>query len=272
MQSISECFEEHHKRWSKISQLCGLSLSPLSKSPPNSSELSLHDVTHTHIRYHQQQQRTSFVHHHSMSELVHPSLYQRRHHHHHHHHHPHHPPAPQTHPNPPTRNLSMQGALSHVLPAQGKSSTLPGTGVPPRHPFLEKKRHTLTIIPDSVLTDSLGSTSSSCSTTSQPTSAPPTGPGPSSRGEGLEEGARERIPKPPDVKSGRGSSSREGSVDVLGRGVTPEGVLEQKKATQPPGTDALDGGRGLSVKARSSPRAPRPVRNRGKPTTLTSDV
>ena len=63
MQLISECFEEHHKRWNKISHLCGFQVfSPSEKAPPDRPALS------SHLRYSQR----SFLHEHRLSEMVHP--------------------------------------------------------------------------------------------------------------------------------------------------------------------------------------------------------
>lgn len=64
MHLISECFEEYHKRWNKISHLCGFQVfSPSEKSPPDRPVLS------SHLRYSQR----SFLHEQRLSEMVHPS-------------------------------------------------------------------------------------------------------------------------------------------------------------------------------------------------------
>ena len=214
MQAISECFEEHHKRWSKVGQLCGITMtSPVSKSPPGTrpaGEASpevppLQDVA-SNLRF---SQHSSFVHNRSMSELVHSPLYQHSHF------------SSQSQINPVMRKY-------HSLPVSKGSSRL-------QFPRLEK-RMTLPTIPqvedmrtDRALTDSMGSASSSGSPAPN---LPATMARPNlSRGmEDLEDTLQRSLGS--SLERGSREGSRESSVVDGGGGL--ELVPEQKKTQSSP--------------------------------------
>lgn len=240
MQSISECFEEHHKRWNKVGQLCGISMcSPVSKSPPGSRDIDP-KILHQHMTAHMggYTQHSSFR---SMSELVHPSLYQ------------HHHFSSQTQMNPLTRR-------THTLP-RGKSLTLLQS-VPSGTPLSEKKKN-LQAIPqvedvciDRVMTDSIGSTSSSCASVSGMAA------GVSRQARVGEDGDQTDWLQRSLGSAEGGRGSREGSVGERG-GL--ERIMEQKKTA----TVTRGAVGGTAVKARSSPRH---LRNHGKQNSLSSNV
>lgn len=263
MQLISECFEEHHKRWNRISHLCGFQVfSPSRKSPPDQPVLS------SHLRYSQR----SFLHEHRLSEMVPPSsssssLY--------------------NHQNPLTRDT-----LTQLLP-RGQAFSMP----PQNHRF-PLKSHSFPAsfqapdlkdapVVDRVLTDSIESGSSSSSSLSGMVMTSKL-PRQHSEGEDLSQRARNTAVGPGEIEGRKG---RGGSVD-FGRSVFPSDqedklvmVVEEKLHVLETGSVRVsleeDTDKLLSARSRSSPAPTRgqnsspksqAVRNRGKKVVTTTTI
>ena len=247
MQSMSETFEEHHKRWSRVGQLCGVTLcgSPVSKSPPTTATSNgstprgdvdpevLHQHLHgmsAHLRY--SSQHNNFVHNRSVSELVHPSLYQHRQF------------ASQS-------QMYSSSQRPHTLPR--RRSLTPLQSPPTGSPFGDKKKSLATIEDMTAAEQSL--VESVESMTSSSSSAPQTAVLSQQLrvGEGEEEqsdSSLRSLSSSADRESDRGS--RESSIDG-------KGTLEKSKKKS-----------ATSMKLKSSPR--NFMRNRLKRNTLSSKV
>lgn len=147
MQLISEYYEEHNKRWSRIAHVCGFQLSsPGYKSPKSQSPReSIPFVNHQDMLRFRYANRSVFQY---KPELFHSSSSS-----------PHFPLQP----NPLTTSLKLHGESLTLL-----------QGTTPNPTFHDLKRHSMTVVPvcrdltgDRSVTDSIESTSSSSSSVSQ---------------------------------------------------------------------------------------------------------
>ncbi len=271
MQAISEFFEEHHKRWNKIGNVCGFHPgTPVMKSPSSQSPMGggkstvvTQQVINSYLRFNRRSSST-FSSHSGQSEFVYPSA--------------------QPYPNPMTRFSHMPRVQSGSLPRPPSNlMQTPETNrhtVPPSIPSLPTFSD-----PSAELgtTDSLDSASSSSSSVTQLYTA----------GSKRADEQTESLQSSLNAGEGSEKGSREGSADIVGRPasgkVQPRESQERKFAVLGVPMDSLDGGGGrgeqcekvkaspkvsprASPGATPSPRAAAVVRNRPKRTTFSSDV
>ena len=137
MQQVSECFEEHHKRWHRISQLCGFHItSPGFKSPTSHSPKQETLGSHGVMRF---TNRSLILQHNppQLSEVIH--------------------------------SLHQQSSQPNLLPGRDRVLQGQAFGLPQSTKF--KKRHSIPVIPEdstSINNNSIESTSSSASSSSAP--------------------------------------------------------------------------------------------------------